>query len=396
MYMYCTRTIVDDDALMSDMIPAYSTVAWWLTRARMCIQKKTQGSPDMINRVLLTVDYECVLQSTCMDCSQVSGLNPFSVHAMPSSVRFLSFFYVVPAGVGFVTYIIIRVPSHPASTLHLTPASLSVCALSRTAATRRVSDTFTVNRRDMSFAVASAAAHLAPPAAAARRIRATRNRARAVVAVIQMANSDNRNRNHGHVGGFATLSLSSFSQQQRVLWNAGAVRGGGLERLSVRCAAVDDDDKAPEGYGDGLSSSFAEELRRRQSVAEDGKGSVGGGAGGGGGDKWGGANNDDLSSAPRFAKDDGARGVETPQLKKSRELQNEGLEGFPTRAGELLKLGLASFLSFGPLIAVFSVLFVGTYLFLGSDFIHGRDLCNRVHFLTCRPIHPCRMHASLP
>jgi len=28
-------------------------------------------------------------------------------------------------------------------------------------------------------------------------------------------------------------------------------------------------------------------------------------------------------------------------------------------------------LPFGPLIAVFSILFVGTYILLGSDFIHG-------------------------
>ena len=82
---------------------------------------------------------------------------------------------------------------------------------------------------------------------------------------------------------------------------------------------------------------------------------------------------DDLGDAPRFAKDDGARGVETEQLRRSRALQNEGLEGFPTRAGELLKLGFVSFISFGPLIAVFSVLFVGTYVLLGSDFIHGGD-----------------------
>ena len=46
---------------------------------------------------------------------------------------------------------------------------------------------------------------------------------------------------------------------------------------------------------------------------------------------------------------------------------------FAARAGELLKLGFTSFISFGPLIAVFSVLFVGTYLLMGSDFIHGGD-----------------------
>jgi|Transcript_12497 hypothetical protein len=147
--------------------------------------------------------------------------------------------------------------------------------------------------------------------------------------------------------------------------------------LSVRCAATegDDLDDSTADGDDGLSSSFAEELKRRQE---------GGGSAGGprddrtdwvkdttkGSDRWQSSSSDD---APKFASDDGARGVETPQLKKSRELQNEGLEGFPTRAGELLKLGFNSFIGFGPLIAVFSVLFVGTYVLMGSDFIHGGD-----------------------
>ena len=85
---------------------------------------------------------------------------------------------------------------------------------------------------------------------------------------------------------------------------------------STRCAATPGDDDAPSE--DGLSSSFAEELKRRQ--AAEGSGS-------------------------------------TPS----------------SRAGELLKLGFTSFISFGPLIAVFSVLFVCTYLLMGSDFIHGGD-----------------------
>jgi hypothetical protein len=135
---------------------------------------------------------------------------------------------------------------------------------------------------------------------------------------------------------------------------------------STRCAATPGDDDAPSE--DGLSSSFAEELKRRQ--AAEGSGSTpSSSAGDAGGDRWG----EPGDAAPRFARDDGARGVETEQLKKSRALQNEGLEGFPTRAGELLKLGFTSFISFGPLIAVFSVLFVCTYLLMGSDFIHGGD-----------------------
>ena len=70
----------------------------------------------------------------------------------------------------------------------------------------------------------------------------------------------------------------------------------------------------------------------------------------------------------QIARDDGARGVDE-QLKRSRALQNEGLEGFPTRAGGSSKLGFTSFISFGPLIAVFSVVFVASYLLFDPDFI---------------------------
>jgi hypothetical protein len=58
-------------------------------------------------------------------------------------------------------------------------------------------------------------------------------------------------------------------------------------------------------------------------------------------------------------------------LKKSRLLNSEGLEGFPTRAAELLKLALTSTISFAPLIAVISVITVGTWYLFGADFIHG-------------------------
>ena len=75
------------------------------------------------------------------------------------------------------------------------------------------------------------------------------------------------------------------------------------------------DDDAPAE--DGLSSSFAEELKRRQAVESGGSAreSAGDDAGG---DRWG----EPGDVAPRFARDDGARGVETEQLRKSRALQN--------------------------------------------------------------------------
>ena len=160
----------------------------------------------------------------------------------------------------------------------------------------------------------------------------------------------------------ARCAASIASAVRRPSRNESASRLRFRSTTSTRCAATPGDDDAPAE--DGLSSSFAEELKRRQAVERrSARESAGDDAGG---DRWG----EPGDAAPRFARDDGARGVETEQLRKSRALQNEGLEGFP-RAGELLKLGFTSFISFGPLIAVFSVLFVGTYLLMGSDFIHG-------------------------
>jgi hypothetical protein len=80
---------------------------------------------------------------------------------------------------------------------------------------------------------------------------------------------------------------------------------------------------------------------------------------------------------PRFAqqrdgeRSGGANKEEDDQLKKSRLLNSEGLEGFPTRAGELLKLAVTSTVSFAPLIAVISVITIGTWSIFGADFIHG-------------------------
>lgn len=166
----------------------------------------------------------------------------------------------------------------------------------------------------------------------------------------------------------ATKRVAHVIDPARVTKSSHVVsRSWSSHRSTVRCSASNDDD-IPE-TDDGMSSSFAEELKRRRERKEDEE-VGGGGEKSSGGDRWA---SSESSDAPRFAEDDGARGVETEQLKKSRALQNEGLEGFPTRAGELLKLGFSSFISFGPLIAVFSVLFVGTYLLMGSDFIHGGD-----------------------
>ena len=57
---------------------------------------------------------------------------------------------------------------------------------------------------------------------------------------------------------------------------------------------------------------------------------------------------DELPPAPQFSSDSAP--AEDDQLARSRALQNEGIEGLIPRASELLKLGLSSFLTFGPLI----------------------------------------------
>ena len=117
-------------------------------------------------------------------------------------------------------------------------------------------------------------------------------------------------------------------------------RGARLRDVSQRASDGDgaSDDDAP-AEGDGLSSSFAEELERRRSAKTSG--------GGGGeereawGDKWGPAGGgDDLGDAPRFAKDDGARGVETEQLRRSRALQNEGWRASPRARGAQARICL--------------------------------------------------------
>ncbi len=124
----------------------------------------------------------------------------------------------------------------------------------------------------------------------------------------------------------------------------------------------DSDDDTTSAEVEGLSLSFHEEVRRRQGADNGARKSIRDA------DRTFASPN---GKAPRFVKD---AAPESGQLDRSRELQNEGLKGFPLRARDLVTLGLTSFTSFGPLIAVFSVLFVATYLILGSDFIHGGDM----------------------
>lgn len=77
------------------------------------------------------------------------------------------------------------------------------------------------------------------------------------------------------------------------------------------------------------------------------------------------------------------------QLKKSRELNSEGLEGLPGRASQLLQLGLSFFLAFGPFIAAvvlafFAIYAVGANAILGAHYRTNSPLNNTVtHNAAC-------------
>ena len=136
---------------------------------------------------------------------------------------------------------------------------------------------------------------------------------------------------------------------------------------SSRLTATENDDQNRRLPGtDDLSTSFSKELKRRKRALQGGEND---------GTDFGGKELLKAEEQPRpvFRDDrDPSRGIGN-QLKVSQDLQNDGLAGFPSRASELLTLGLTVFFSFGPIIAVCSVFFVVTYLLLGSDFIHGGD-----------------------
>uniref|UniRef100_A0A7S0PME9 Uncharacterized protein n=1 Tax=Micromonas pusilla TaxID=38833 RepID=A0A7S0PME9_MICPS len=139
------------------------------------------------------------------------------------------------------------------------------------------------------------------------------------------------------------------------------------EPRSSRLTATENDEQDRRLPGtDDLSTSFSKELKRRKRALQGGEND---------GADFGGKELPKAEEQPRpVFRDDRnpSRGIGN-QLKVSRDLQNDGLAGFPSRTSELLTLGLTVFFSFGPIIAVCSVFFVVTYLLLGSDFIHGGD-----------------------
>jgi hypothetical protein len=154
----------------------------------------------------------------------------------------------------------------------------------------------------------------------------------------------------------------------------------------------DDDTKGGEEKNGDVSMSFAEELRKRgikeasdiKSDDENGEGTSSSSSSNpfanvakavkspfGSSDSAAAPKPPPRFAQPRGDGDGGANKEEDDQLKKSRLLNSEGLEGFPTRAGELLKLAVTSTASFAPLIAVISVITIGTWSIFGADFIHG-------------------------
>lgn len=149
-----------------------------------------------------------------------------------------------------------------------------------------------------------------------------------------------------------------------VAWRDGraSVRARAAEESRDDANGGDDED---EGSDSALSSSFADELARR------GGGAKASGTPSNPFEKLGAAAN----APPRFApsKADRRPVDDGDQLARSRALQSEGLAGFPARAEQLIKLGFATFLGFGPFIAAISVVFCLTYFLFGSDFIHSGE-----------------------
>jgi len=203
-----------------------------------------------------------------------------------------------------------------------------------------------------------------------------------------------------------TMASSSPSRARVSSTTPRRVRASIARATDPSSTPSDDDDASSEDEGSAvnLSSSFAEELAKRRAAGEASSSSSSAssnpferGAGSG-------------TAPPRFSPDRSTRRAvdEGDQLARSRALQAEGarrrlvcasrsrfvslslsfflsttmidldsprtgLEGFPARASELLKLGFSTFLGFGPFIAAISVVFCLTYLLFGSDFIHSGD-----------------------
>eukprot|EP00897_Mesotaenium_endlicherianum_P006343 jgi/Mesen1/5737/ME000029S05047 len=124
--------------------------------------------------------------------------------------------------------------------------------------------------------------------------------------------------------------------------------GAKSEQKEVASSPLSSDPKPSEGGSGGKEEGSASASSSRGNPSSSGSSSTG---------------------APRWVE---ARGQK--QLELSRALNSEGLEGLPARAWELVKLGGAFSLSFGPLVLVLVAVFAGCYLYFGNQFIHpGRQ-----------------------
>lgn len=146
-------------------------------------------------------------------------------------------------------------------------------------------------------------------------------------------------------------------------------------RASARRRSLEDDrgDGNDDERVDDVSSSFAEEVARRRRMS--GENASDGGKANPFARRTDGGEFERPRFSPSARRDDekGSGRYGDDQLARSRAMQGEGLEGFPARAEQLVKLGFATFLGFGPFIAAISVVFCVTYLLFGSDFIHSGE-----------------------
>eukprot|EP00271_Cylindrocystis_brebissonii_P008833 TRINITY_DN23341_c0_g1_i1.p1 TRINITY_DN23341_c0_g1~~TRINITY_DN23341_c0_g1_i1.p1 ORF type:complete len:274 (-),score=36.95 TRINITY_DN23341_c0_g1_i1:485-1306(-) len=137
----------------------------------------------------------------------------------------------------------------------------------------------------------------------------------------------------------------------------------------------DNGSQSSGGPNDSAESLFMKELRRRgmsRTSEKAGTGKSKGGEAGGsssssssGGSGW----DSNVKSPPRFTAD--RAGGDPGQLEKTRLLNSEGLEGFPTRAWELIRLGGLFPLYFWPLGLAAIAAFVSMYLYFGTSFVHS-------------------------
>lgn len=168
-----------------------------------------------------------------------------------------------------------------------------------------------------------------------------------------------------------SASFGRISSTRKLLARSTSLRVGRRGRATLRPRAKEED-SAEEA--DSASSLFAQELKRRGLSLEKDSEQIG--EAGSAADRKKAA--DDLlkrasgqKPAPSFAPDATQPSNADDQLARSRALQSEGLEGFPARAAELLKLGSSFFLSFAPLVGATVGAVLVTYLIFGSDFVHG-------------------------